>query len=96
LYRSVLVESGLWNESFTITEGAENSAVVVRMQRSDEAIIYTLVNEGRDTAVTVKDRETGRRFRCELAAGRGVKLWMTTSGDILSRYVGGSSTLTML
>ena len=66
------------------------------MQRSDEALVYTLVNEGRDTAVTVEDRETGRRFRCELAAGRGVKLWLTTSGDILSRYVGGSSTLTML
>ena len=94
LYRHVLKETGTANGSFKLLQGAENTAVLVRMQRMKDALVYTVVNEGAETAVSIQDSETGRVFDCTLAAGRGVKVWLSGTGELIGTYAGGKSAVT--
>ena len=93
LYRDVLRRAGLGGRTFRVLDEQPNRAVLVRVQRFEKSIVYTLVNEGEADTVRLLDLETGRRFRCALDAGHGIKFWLSPDGELLDAFLGGGSRL---
>lgn len=95
LYREVLARTGLAAGTFTMTEGGENSAVLVRVQKFERSIVYTFVNEGEKATLRLTDHQTGAKLSCTIDAGRGVKVWLGLNGELLDSYQGGESCCTV-
>lgn len=94
LYRRVLRDAGLGGATFRLLDEQPSRAVLVRAQRFDRSIAYTLVNEGEAAELRLEDTETGRRLNCRLDAGHGVKFWLGRDGALLETFLGGESALT--
>ena len=83
----------LGSSAVSVLDEQPNRAVLVRVQRFEKSIVYTLVNEGEADTVRLLDLETGRRFRCALDAGHGIKFWLSPDGELLDAFLGGDSRL---
>lgn len=71
---------------FAVDPATDSPAVMIAPLLYVDVIVYTVVNEGGDTAIRFTDTATGKTIWADLPAQRGLKLWLRKDGKLLAAY----------
>ncbi len=84
LYRYAVSVSGAENTVYETPEGHE--AVLIQAIKYSGCTEYTLINDGPDDDIELKDLRSGKSFKAHIPDGRSVKLWVSPEGETVAQY----------
>lgn len=84
LYEMAFKEAGITPKVYETEPGKE--AVLIHAIVYGGCTSYTVVNDGPQETIRIKDLRSNTELRMQLPAGRGCKFWVGTDGELLGVY----------
>ena len=84
LYRMAIKEAGITARVYEVQEDKE--AVFIHAIVYKDCTSYTVVNEGPEEKIQIRDLRSNTAFHVRIPEGRGCKFWVGTDGELLEVY----------
>ena len=84
LYRMAIKEVGITACVYEVQEDKE--AVFIHAIVYKDCTSYTVVNEGPEEKIQIRDLRSNTAFHVRIPEGRGCKFWVGTDGELLEVY----------